>query len=239
MIPALFLLYPTSSATAADLVDLFARISPAVGALYVQGANGDLGFLCTTTAIAQDAEKVVLLTANHCVSKDAAYSITFDGKRFYGARVWKIPHEDLDANKYPRTFGEPKTDLAFFVIDETVPALTPIPLGSDIGMVSGKQIVVVGFPLGVAKISYAGTIAGRFNRPGSDSDGYLLIQSFGAPGSSGSAIVDAETGQIVGVLVSARQAAVGLPVIFVTPISYQKFLIEIPSTTQHYGDKKP
>lgn len=217
-----------------DLVDLFAKISPSVGALYVKNASGDLGFLCTVTAVELAAVRTVVLTANHCVKKDVAYAVTFDGKRFYEARVWKIPHEDLDANKYPRHYGEPKTDMAFFAIDEAL-NVGAVPLGSDAKMSSGKRIAVVGFPLGVAKISYEGSVAGRFHRPGADEDGYLLIQSFGAPGSSGSAVVDVETGTVVGVLVSAKQSVVGLPVIFVTPISYQKFLIEIPAAVQSYG----
>ena len=234
----LFLLTWPGAAEKSDLVSLFAKVSPAVGALYVRNSSGDLGFLCTVTAVDRDASRVVLLTANHCVKKDVAYSVTFDGRSFYGARVWKIPHEDLDANKYPRTFGEPQTDMAFFVIDESpLPQVPTVPLGSDELMASGKRIAVVGFPLGVAKISYEGIIAGRFNRPGSDTDGYLLIQAFGAPGSSGSAIIDEETGSVVGVLVRARQAAVGLPVIFATPIGYKKFLIEVPTTIQHYGPK--
>ena len=52
-----------------------------------------------------------------------------------------------------------------------------------------------------------------------------MLQSFGAPGSSGSAIVNAENNNVVGVLVSAEQSNRGLPVIFATPISYKRWLI--------------
>ena len=92
---------------------------------------------------------------------------------------------------------------------------------------AGHPIVMVGYPLGVTKISYNGIISGRLDRPGDAYNGYMTMQIFGSPGSSGSSVVDQETGKIIGVLVSATQSGVGLPVIFATPASYRKYMLEL------------
>lgn len=212
-------------ATASELVESFRAVSPAVGALYSRNMGGDLTFKCTVTAVDKQNGSTVFLTAYHCVSKDVAHLITLDGRQFYAARVWKIPHDKLDAQKYPRRYGEPETDMALFLVDKALD-ITTIPLGDDKGIEAGTQILVVGFPLGISKINYEGIIAGRLEQPGSDQDGYLMLQSFGAPGSSGSAVINGETNTVIGVLVSGQQANSGLPVIFATPISYEHYLID-------------
>ena len=209
---------------AEGLIEGFRAVAPAVGALYSRNIGGDLTFTCTVTAIEKEEKVTLFLTAYHCVKQDVAYLITLDGKQFYAARVWRIPHDKLDAAKYPRRYGEPETDMAFFLVDKNLP-VQPIEVGDDTGIEPGTRILVVGFPLGITKINYEGIIAGRLEQAGSDRNGYLMLQSFGAPGSSGSAVIDARNKTIVGVLVSAESARVGLPVIFATPISYRRWLI--------------
>lgn len=211
-----------------DLVSIFNEISPAVGALYAQSSDGSLRFNCTVTAVGRDEQSVILITAFHCLTKDVAYMVSFDGRRFYSASAWKIPAEYIDPVKYRRQPGEPDVDMAFFRISE--PVNVPIVLLSttDMPPAPGVGIAVVGFPLGLTKVRYSGTIAGLFERPGADNNGYLILQSFGSPGNSGTAIVETKTRTIVGVLVSAQQAASGLPVIFATPIRYQKYLMQVP-----------
>lgn len=218
-----------------QLTELFKQFSPSVGALYAQSGNGSLSFNCTITAVERTPEYVVLLSAWHCVSKDTAYLVTFDGRQFYPANVWMIPHEEVDAQKYPRSYGEPKTDMAFF--KASLPIHIPvIPLGTDVGVEAGHRILVIGFPLGITKVRYEGIIAGRLERPGAETDGYLILQSFGAPGSSGTAIVNEATGRVIAVLVSGQSAGSGLPVIFATPIDYKRYLLEVPRT---YGTRVP
>jgi S1-C subfamily serine protease len=220
------LLSAPAFASSTALEQRLGQISPAVGALYAQTQNGNLEFLCTVTAIEKDAKSTTLLTANHCVRKDVAYVVTFDGKMFHAARVWKVPPESIDPNRYRRQYGQPETDLALFTVDSalTVPV---IPIGRDDLMEPGRSIVTVGYPLGVTKIRYIGIVAGRYERPGADIDGYIILQIFGAPGSSGSAVIEEATGYIIGVLVSGRQAF-GTPVIFSVPISHLKYLLEVP-----------
>ena len=209
------------------LVEKFDRVSPATGALYAHRSSGDLGFLCSVTAVGQDSEALVILTAYHCVQQGVAYKVTFDGREMYPASVWKIPHYEVSMQKYPRLFGEPKTDMVFFRVFGVPEGKVPtIPLGDESSVKSGSSIITVGFPLGVAKVSYQGSVAGRLDRPGHDEHQYLLLQIFGAPGSSGSSVIDVDSMTIVGVLVSASTGSVGLPVIFATPISYQKYLMD-------------
>lgn len=215
-------------AVASSIEALFERISPSVGALYAQEADGALKFLCSITIVGKTATQTELLTANHCVQKDVSYLVTFDGRMFHSARVAKLPGEQIDPQKFRRQYNQPQTDAALFVVDSLlVPSV--VPLGDDAGLVPGRSIVTVGFPLGATKIRYQGSIAGRYERPGSDINGYLILQIFGSPGSSGSAVIEEATGTVVGILVSGRQGF-GTPVIFATPVSYLKFLRSVPKS---------
>ena len=205
------------------LVRLFENLSPSVGALYTKGDSGDLGVICTVTVIERAEGRTVLLTAAHCARRSVSYMVTLDGRRFYAARVWKLPPEEINPEKGQRPYGQPKVDMALFVVDEELP-VSPVPIGVAVLVAPGRAVVTVGFPLGVTKVRYRGIVAGLLERPGSDLDGYLILQIFGAPGSSGSAVIDEATGTIVGVLVSGKQEQAGLPVIFATPVGYQRFL---------------
>lgn len=222
----MLLLAASQSWSATSLEDILSSISPAVGALYAQRSDGSLSFLCSITIIGKTDRQTELLTAKHCVEKDVAYLVTFDGKLFYAARVWKLPGEDIDPNKYRRQYGEATVDAAIFAVDQVLD-LPVVPLGSDVGVAPGRSIVTVGFPLGATKIRYVGIVAGRYERPGSEMDGYLILQIFGSPGSSGTAIIEEASGTVIGILVSGRQSF-GTPVIFATPVSYLRFLMEVP-----------
>lgn len=197
-----------------------------VGALYAQGDSGNLNFNCTATAVERREGKIVVLTAFHCASRGTSYLISFDRRTFYPLRLWKIPHEEVDAQKHPRTHNEPKTDMAMFLMEDD-PRISVIPMGDDSTLKPGRKITMVGYPLGITKTHYEGIIAGRLEKPGADLHGYIVLQIFGAPGSSGTAVIDQETKAIVGVLTGAAQAIVGTPVLFATPIRYRKYLMEV------------
>ena len=209
-----------------NLQERFARVTPSVGALYAHTEEGNIKFLCSITAINRQGAAVVLLTAWHCVGSGTAYVVSFNGRQFYDAHLWKGPHYHIDPKGSPRVFGEPETDLALFRADGLPKDLPIILTGTDSPVAQGSRVVTVGFPLGIAKIGYEGLVAGHFNRPGADYDGYLLLQIFGTSGSSGSAVIGPD-GRIVGVLVSGRTGTVGLPVIFAVPIRYQRHLLEV------------
>ena len=209
------------------LIETFARLAQSVGALYSLEDDGDLSFLCSATAVGKEGQATVILTAYHCVRKGVSYLINFGDNRFHSLRVWKIPHYELDKTKYPRAYNEPKTDMALFLMDGvTVPI---VPTAEGAALTPGAKLAMVGFPLGLAKVRYEGIVSGYLDRPGSDDYNYLLLQIFGAPGSSGSAVVSVDSGKIIGVLVSGKQGRAGLPVIFATPIDYQRYLMAVPT----------
>jgi S1-C subfamily serine protease len=222
-----------NTARAESLEQVFAGISPSVAALYAQKSDGSLQVLCSTTAVEKHAKRVLLLTALHCVDKDVAYLVSFDGKQFHSARVWSLPKWKADAEKHKKGYGVPDVDMAFFAVELPLDVQV-IPMADDSKIKAGNPIVMVGYPLGVTKISYNGIISGRLDRPGDGYDGYMTMQIFGSPGSSGSSVVDQKTGKIIGVLVSATQSGVGLPVIFATPSSYRKYMLELDKV----GEKK-
>jgi len=225
---ALAAVFFVSAAHAKDsLVDIFENASQSVGALYEKEDGGNMSFLCSVTAVDKHEGATVFLTAYHCVKRGTSYSITLDGKTWQPARVWKIPGYEVDPKEFPRAWQDPKTDMALFLADGFDVPL--IELSDATGQKPGSGVVMVGFPLGVAKIAYQGIVSGYFNRPGAEQDGYQLLQIFGAPGSSGSAVIDTATGEVVSVLVSAKTSRVGLPVIFATPIDYRRYLREVPT----------
>jgi len=206
----------------------FARLDPSVAALYSLSEGGDIKFLCTATAVDHEEDALVLLTAFHCVRRGVSYLVSFGDNQFHSVRVWQIPGYEISSKDHPRAYGQPKTDIALFLLDDPVDVPTVTMADSSIIEI-GSSLVSVGFPLGLAKIGYEGSVAGYFNRSGSDEDGYIMLQIFGAPGSSGSAVVDVASGEIIGVLVQGRQARAGLPVILATPIDYLKYLVPVPT----------
>ena len=206
------------------IIEALARLQPSVGALYAQEENGDMKFLCSATAVGRHEKSTIILSANHCLRKGVSYLVNFGDNKLRSVRVWKIPHYEVDKEKFPRRYNEPETDMALFLMaGSDIPI---VPLANGEAQVTGARVVMVGFPLGVAKIAYEGIIAGKFDRLGADFYGYLLLQIFGAPGSSGSAVVSVDTGNVVGILVAAKVNP-GLPVIFATPIQYQDHLIQV------------
>jgi len=219
------------------LIETFSKLSNSVGALYALEADGDMAYLCTATAVGRYNGKTIIITAYHCIRKGVSYLINFGDNKFYSVGVWKIPHYEIDANKYPRAYNEPKTDMALFLLDEI--DIPIVPLAGNGRLIPGSKLAMVGFPLGIAKISYEGTVAGYLNRLGSDDYNYMLLQIFGAPGSSGSAIVSVVTGQIVGILVSGKSNRFsGLPVIFAVPIDYLKNLRIVPGADGEKTENK-
>ncbi|MGH6719618.1 MAG: S1 family peptidase [Alphaproteobacteria bacterium] len=208
-----------------DLIAAFAATAPSVGALYALEAGGDFTFLCSATAVDRHDGQTVILTAYHCARKGVSYLINFGDNVLRPVTVWQVPHYEVDAVESPRVFNEPQTDMALFLMDGVdVPV---VPLAEASALAYGAKVAMVGFPLGLSKIMYEGIIAGRLDRPGNDMHGYLLLQIFGAPGSSGSAVIDVATGRVVGVLVGGSNVGAGLPVIFATPIEYRAHLMPV------------
>ena len=220
-----FLISTSSLAGERDkIIEALAKLQPSVGALYAQEENGDMKFLCSATAVGRNEKDTIILSANHCLRKGVSYLINFGDNKLRTIRVWKIPHYEVDKEKFPRRYNEPETDMALFLMPgDDIPI---VPLANGESPVPGARVIMVGYPLGVAKIAYEGIVAGKFDRLGADFYGYLLLQIFGAPGSSGSSVINVDTGNVVGILVAAKLNP-GLPVIFATPIQYQEHLMHV------------
>ncbi len=234
---ALLLWSPANASERDDIKQAYARLAPSVAALYSLSDGGNISFLCSATAVDREGDSLVLLTAYHCVKRGVSYLVNFGDNQFHPVRVWQLPSYEVNAVKHPRAYGQPQADMALFLMDNGGDDKPLIPMAESSIVETGSSLAMVGLPLGLAKISYEGSVAGYFDRPGSDEDGYVLLQIFGAPGSSGSAVLDIASGEIIGVLVQAR-GRTGLPVIFATPIDYIKYLIPVP-TGQEAGEDEP
>ncbi len=215
-----------SSAQADSQVSLFETMEPSVGALFKRHDDGSMQFMCSVTAIDTHDGMTVFLTAFHCVRRNTSYAITMDGLSFTPAFVHSIPGYELDSDEYPRGYQEPEADIATF----TAPIDAPLQTVADGGArPTGHPVAMMGFPLGQAKLGSTGIVSGTYDRLGEDIHGYLALQIFGAPGSSGSAVIDLESGEIVAVLSQASQARAGLPNIWAVPVDYLDVLVEVPS----------
>lgn len=231
---ALLMVYAVSANADDELAKAFKAVAPSVGALYTIDDGGDMKFICTATAVESEEEESVFLSAGHCARDNQAYLISFNGSTFHKVRVWKVPPEIKDRN-YKRPFGEPRVDMAFFKSIEKLDIKT-ISIEEEKVVVAGHDVITLGYPLGVTKVGYSGTVAGIYTRLG-ELNGYIMLQIFGAPGSSGSAIIDPQTNRIVGVLVSGKQGRAGLPVIFATPMKYNNLLVSVDEDKEKKEDK--
>ena len=218
-----------------NIISAIESIAPSVGALYSQEENGDIKFLCSATAVGREDDKTVILTANHCLRKGVSYLINFGDNRMRSLLVWKIPHYQVNEIKYPKVYNEPNTDMSLFLMDGTDVPIVEMETAPQTVKRGGK-IITLGYPLGVTKISYEGIVAGYFDRLGSRMYNYIMLQIFGAPGSSGSAVIDVERKKIIGVLVAGKGGYSGLPVIFATPVDYIENLMEV--TKRIEGEKQ-
>jgi len=224
-----FFISPAQAQTEREtLISTFAKLKPSVGALYALESGGNMRFLCSATAVGREGKATIILTAYHCVQKGVSYLINFGDNKFHPLSVWQIPHYEISDGKSPRAYNEPETDMALFLMENGDMPIAELADGA--AQITGSKLAMVGYPLGVAKISYEGIVAGHLNRPGADLHGYVLMQIFGAPGSSGSSVVSASTGKIIGVLVAAKSDRAGLPVIFATPIGFKKYLKPVPGS---------
>lgn len=208
IILALCLSFTSVSIAQADLVE-------SIGALYNRTYDNSLSFTCTVSALEQKKADLIVLTATHCINETQRYyHVTFDGLQFYVAELYKIPRKKWD---------DPDVDLALLKIKNLT--VKPLGIGQSETVPLGTDIVTIGFPLGISKILYKGYIGGKVDNVSTGLHGYLILQIFGAPGSSGTAVLDAKDNSVMGVLVAASGGSMGLPVIYATPIEYLKYLV--------------
>jgi|SRR5579864_632676 len=147
-------------------------------------------FICTTEAYETIVGGYHLIGAGHCIDPKAdSFSVAEDigGPE---TPVTVIKHEqDKDADL---AIFEMKTDKAYPVI----------PLGTIDGEHVGDSVINVNFAVGMAKQLSEGKISSGVIPAGDDGDtDVFLAQIFGAGGSSGSAVISANTHKIIGILI--------------------------------------
>jgi V8-like Glu-specific endopeptidase len=141
-------LKPTSIPTATEFAGL-----PAVGALFLNGADGDHG--CTASVV-RSPSRDLLITAAHCVVGNGA-GIQFapgyhNGKSPYGA--WTVQQVYVDPGWVARR--DPTQDYAFLRVAPQVRGGTLMEVqdvvgGDDLAVrdMAGQRVQVVGYPVGI------------------------------------------------------------------------------------------
>jgi hypothetical protein len=194
-----------------DWTDPLQHAADATFALYVKDDVSPARFECTATAFQRVDGGYYLLTAGHCIEQapDAQYSVS---------EQIGMPREEVRVVKY---FRDDLLDFA--VIQFLTPKKYPvIPLGRD--QVVGVQIMNPNFSFGLVKqvsIGMFSSVQMSHVQDCESCEGKSLVQIFGGPGASGSAVI--ANGKIVAVVTALLEDMnVGL---VVTPISrYPAFL---------------
>lgn len=181
--------------------------------LFVQDERAGLKFICTATAFEKTSTGYLFVTAGHCTEdgdKDTAYFVSLDpaakDRPYIPASLYMQGHDDLAVLKVDTT--------------EEIPTVA---LGDQKTLHAGSQIFNVASPQGLGKLLFFGYVSAleqaRHTRDGAEHP-YLLMQMPAAPGSSGSAIFDNESGKIVGILIAVYVSKFGGPVVTAaTPVS--------------------
>ena len=173
-------------------------------------------FICSAEAIKKVKDGYELLSAGHCTpaNPDLPEDMTFAASEQMGGKLMPVvlvKAELNDALDYSIFYMPTKNKYA---VDE---------LGNEKDAHVGDETVDVNFSFGLAKELSPGLVASKEIDAGcSDKicpefQGLFEVQMFGAAGASGSAVVDEETGKVIGILVAGINGRT-LPV-FVEPIS--------------------
>ncbi len=182
------------------------------GSLY-----GKNHFDCTAEIYEKIPTGYHLITAGHCV-QDIPAAVTFS--------VADEINGPLTPVKLIKAREEGNMDFAEFELD-TNKVYPVIPLGDESTLRVGDEVINPSFAAGLGKQISIGKISSQYLTPTRDCPesckDQFLVQTFSAPGASGSAIISKKTHKIVGIMVAELdQENVGM---VVEPISlYAKFL---------------
>jgi hypothetical protein len=162
-------------------------------ALYEHRGNQER-FICTTEAYEKITGGYRLIGAGHCIDPKADFFAVAENIGGSETKVTVIKSE-LDKNADLAVF-EMKTDKVYPVI----------PMGTIDGERIGDVVVNVNFAVGIAKQLSEGKISSVvIPSDGDEGTDVFLAQIFGAGGSSGSAVVSADTHKIIGIVIYGFQ----------------------------------
>jgi 2-alkenal reductase len=206
---------PVTIDESSAVIDVAAKVSPAVVKITVEGQSSDPFGNVPTEGIGSGViydSNGWILTNRHVVSGATSLTVELkDGRKFDG-RVYGI---------------DTLTDLAIVKVDQT--GLPTAPIGHSDGLKIGQLVVAIGSPLGLYSFSVTSGIVSGKGRDISVSGGSRinnLIQTDAAinPGNSGGPLADA-SGAVVGIntAVATDSSGIGfaIPIDIARPIMDQ------------------
>ena len=216
---AMFLCPCVMANTHLSPTQLRSEVYNSVVLLYEQSETGDMSMRCTATAYSEkhavgDQATYRLVSASHCVEgntdeeeQEGKYFVTLDTA---GPKTF-IPAKLIEAGD--RNIGD---DFSIFEIT-TNSSLSITPLGDESTITLGDPVLSIGAPFGLGKQFFNGYVSAiNLDRPPLNAgdvkwSNVMLIVIAGGPGSSGSAVVSINQGEIIGCLVgSFNDSTVGM-----------------------------
>ncbi len=108
---------------------------------------------------------------------------------------------------------DPANDLAVLALNDEIPAVSPLELGSSADLRVGQRAIAIGNPFGLDRTLTTGVVSALGRPLQTDSDNYIynVIQTDAAinPGNSGGPLLDSR-GRVIGVNTAVRQNAEGI-----------------------------
>lgn len=179
--------------------------------------KGKTHFLCTAEPIKKIKNGYELLTAGHCV-QETPVDLTFAVADEIGGQLTTVTVlKAYEGGGIDFALFEFPTTKKYFIFE----------IGDDNDLHVGDRIINPNFAYGISKQLSLGVISSQLVPPGEvcgteECVGDFLAQLYGAPGSSGSAVISARTHKIIGLMVYGFQYPIGFGI---EPISkFQKFL---------------
>jgi V8-like Glu-specific endopeptidase len=161
-----------------------------------QPANAD----CSATLIAPD----IMLTAGHCINNCADSRFVFDYYVTANGALPAITQDDVYACSTFLAYFQSSTGLDYAIVRLTRPVVGRQPAAvrtARTALPAGTPLIVSGYPSGLP-LKIADNAAVRSNSPNLD---WFVANTDTFVGNSGSGVFDANTKQLVGILVRGAQ----------------------------------
>lgn len=176
-------------------------------------------YSCTATAIKTDGQVTYFLTARHCtmpVTLKNNKKTLLDTGTETNETVFQPGQTPIPVTLILR--GE-NADHDWAILEGQYAAGAVLPLASVAHSI-GEKIIVAGYPYGVGPVVTEGVVSSGGLNTADLPSWYFAIYVYGAPGNSGSAVVDENTMTIIGILDAALGDGQGDPVLVLAdPIS--------------------
>lgn len=184
-------------------------VDDSVALLFHQSEDGGMTMNCTATAFDRKGEDTWFLTAAHCVTEEGE-----DSKDKVTEDPLFLSSDDRDVKAYVRAtlveVGKREKGYDYAILSARL-TLPLIALGDERKERPHVDVVTVGAPTGIGKAYDKGVMSLRYiDRPLFSTGqkinwaGCMLVRIQSEGGSSGSAIVSADTNTIIGVLVGGK-----------------------------------